>query len=90
MNISFQPLDRLSYGRAQVCEACPILPILCPTAMAPSVRDGAAVPKVHIRDEWLLPTLETLLTKESAGILKSAAQESYWESAVRRGLHQRR
>ena len=42
--------------------------------------------KVHIRDEWLLPTLETLLSKESTGILKSAAQESYWEAAVRRGF----
>jgi type II secretory ATPase GspE/PulE/Tfp pilus assembly ATPase PilB-like protein/CheY-like chemotaxis protein len=44
------------------------------------------VAKVHIRDEWLLPTLETLLSKESTGILKTAAQESYWEAAVRRGF----
>ena len=44
------------------------------------------MPKVHIRDEWLLPTLETLLPKESTGILKTAAQDSYWEAAVRRGF----
>ena len=43
-----------------------------------------------IRDEWLLPTLETLLSKESAGVLKTAAQDSYWESAVRRGRMQHR
>ncbi len=42
--------------------------------------------KGHIRDEWLLPTLETLLSKESVGVLKTAAQDSYWESAVRRGF----
>lgn len=39
-----------------------------------------------VRDEWLLPTLETLLPKESVGVLRSAAQESYWETAVRRGF----
>lgn len=42
--------------------------------------------KGFIRDDWLLPTLETLLSKESIGVLKSAAQDSYWESAVRRGF----
>ncbi|MGQ0712231.1 MAG: ATPase, T2SS/T4P/T4SS family [Gemmatimonadaceae bacterium] len=40
----------------------------------------------HIRDEWLLHTLESLLSKESMGVLKTAAQDSYWESAVRRGF----
>ena len=55
-------------------------------AKAPSVRDGAAVSKGHVRDDWLLPTLETLLSKESIGVLKSAAQDSYWEAAVRRGF----
>jgi type II secretory ATPase GspE/PulE/Tfp pilus assembly ATPase PilB-like protein/CheY-like chemotaxis protein len=44
------------------------------------------VPKGHVRDEWLLPTLETLLSKESTGVLKTAVQDSYWESAVRRGF----
>ena len=42
--------------------------------------------KGHIRDEWLLPTLETLLSKETVGVLKTAAQDSYWETAVRRGF----
>jgi type II secretory ATPase GspE/PulE/Tfp pilus assembly ATPase PilB-like protein/CheY-like chemotaxis protein len=58
----------------------------CPMVKSPSVRDGVAVSKGHIRDEWLLPTLETLLSKESIGVLKTAAQDSYWESAVRRGF----
>jgi type II secretory ATPase GspE/PulE/Tfp pilus assembly ATPase PilB-like protein/CheY-like chemotaxis protein len=57
-----------------------------PDGEAASVRDGAAVSKGYIRDDWLLPTLETLLSKESIGVLKSAAQDSYWDSAVRRGL----
>ena len=42
--------------------------------------------KGHIRDEWLLPTLETLLSKERTGVLRTAAQHSYWETAVRRGF----
>ena len=44
------------------------------------------MPKGHIRDDWLFPTLEALLPQETAGVLKSAAQDSYWESAVRRGF----
>ena len=40
----------------------------------------------QLRDEWLLHTLESLLSKETMGVLKSAAQDSYWESAVRRGF----
>ncbi len=44
------------------------------------------MPKGHVRDEWLLPTLETLLSKETVGVLKSAAQDSYWETAARRGF----
>jgi type II secretory ATPase GspE/PulE/Tfp pilus assembly ATPase PilB-like protein/CheY-like chemotaxis protein len=40
----------------------------------------------QLRDEWLIHTLESLLSKETMGVLKSAAQESYWESAVRRGF----
>ncbi|HZO19737.1 MAG TPA: ATPase, T2SS/T4P/T4SS family [Gemmatimonadaceae bacterium] len=44
------------------------------------------MPKGHIRDDWLFPTLEALLSQETAGVLKSAAQDSYWESAVRRGF----
>ena len=39
-----------------------------------------------LRDEWLLPTLESILTPEAFAQLRSAAQESYWESAVRRGM----
>jgi type II secretory ATPase GspE/PulE/Tfp pilus assembly ATPase PilB-like protein/CheY-like chemotaxis protein len=55
-------------------------------AKTPSVPVGAAVSKGHIRDDWLLPTLETLLPKESVGVLRTAVQDSYWESAVRRGF----
>ena len=40
----------------------------------------------QFRDEWLLPTLEALLPRETVEQLKSYAQDSYWESAVRRGL----
>ena len=39
-----------------------------------------------IRDEWLLPTLEGILPPERIAALKAEATESYWESAVRRGL----
>ena len=39
-----------------------------------------------IRDDWLLPTLEGLLPPEAIDQLKSAVQESYWETAVRRSL----
>jgi type II secretory ATPase GspE/PulE/Tfp pilus assembly ATPase PilB-like protein len=39
-----------------------------------------------IRDEWILPTLEGLLTKESIADLQASVQESYWESAVKRNL----
>ena len=44
------------------------------------------MPKGHVRDDWLLPTLETLLSKETVGVLKTATQDSYWETAVRRGF----
>jgi type II secretory ATPase GspE/PulE/Tfp pilus assembly ATPase PilB-like protein/ActR/RegA family two-component response regulator len=39
-----------------------------------------------IRDEWLLPTLETLLQPEGIAKLKGAVGESYWEAAVRGGM----
>ena len=39
-----------------------------------------------IRDDWLLTTLEALLPAETIDKLKSIAQDSYWESAVRNGL----
>ena len=39
-----------------------------------------------LRDEWLLPTLESILTPEAFAQLRSAAKDSYWESAVRRGM----
>ena len=40
----------------------------------------------NIRDEWLLPTLEGLLTKESLAQLAGAVSDSYWETAIRRNL----
>src|SRR5919106_3140965 len=61
-------------------------PVPLPDGDDASVRDGAAVTTRQLRDEWLLHTLESLLSKETMGVLKSAAQESYWESAVRRGF----
>ena len=39
-----------------------------------------------IRDEWLLPTLEGVLPPERIAALKAEATDSYWETAVRRGL----
>ena len=39
-----------------------------------------------IRDEWLLPTLEGVLPPERIAALKAETTESYWETAVRRGL----
>ena len=39
-----------------------------------------------LRDEWLLPTLESILTPEAFAQLRSAAKDSYWESAVRRAM----
>ena len=38
------------------------------------------------RDEWILTTLEGLLTPEQFGQLKSTREESYWEAATRRGF----
>ena len=38
------------------------------------------------RDEWLLPTLEGLLSPENFAQLKAAKEESYWETAVRRNM----
>ncbi len=37
------------------------------------------------RDEWVLTTLEGLLTPEQFGQLKAAPEASYWEAATRRG-----
>ena len=39
-----------------------------------------------VRDEWLLPTLEGLLTPEQFVQLKATREESYWETAVRQSL----
>jgi type II secretory ATPase GspE/PulE/Tfp pilus assembly ATPase PilB-like protein len=39
-----------------------------------------------IRDEWLLPTLEGVLPPERIAALKKEVSESYWETAVRKGL----
>ena len=38
------------------------------------------------RDEWLLATLEALLSTPALAILADGVVESYWEAAVRRGL----
>ncbi len=37
------------------------------------------------RDEWVLTTLEGLLTPDQFGQLKAAREDSYWEAATRRG-----
>ena len=39
-----------------------------------------------VRDEWLLPTLEGLLTPEHFAQLKATREYSYWETAVRQNL----
>ena len=39
-----------------------------------------------IRDDWLLPTLESLLTKDAFVQLRTVVQDSYWDAAVRRQL----
>jgi len=39
-----------------------------------------------VRDEWVLPTLEGLLTPEQFVALKAAPENSYWETATRRGF----
>src|SRR5688500_6510951 len=39
-----------------------------------------------IRDEWLLPTLEGSLPPDRIAALKAEVKDSYWETAVRRGL----
>ena len=38
------------------------------------------------RDEWLLPTLGTLISHEDVALLTDASPENYWDEAVRRGL----
>jgi type II secretory ATPase GspE/PulE/Tfp pilus assembly ATPase PilB-like protein/ActR/RegA family two-component response regulator len=37
------------------------------------------------RDEWVLTTLEGLVTPDQFGQLKAAREDSYWEAATRRG-----
>ena len=39
-----------------------------------------------VRDAWLLPTLELLLSEEALGRVREIVEESYWEAAVRDGL----
>ncbi|HSA54227.1 MAG TPA: ATPase, T2SS/T4P/T4SS family [Gemmatimonadaceae bacterium] len=39
-----------------------------------------------VRDDWLLPTFQTLLDVEQLTQLREGARESLWEAAVRRGL----
>jgi len=38
------------------------------------------------RDEWLLPTLEGLLSPESFAKLKASREDSFWEAVVRQNL----
>jgi type II secretory ATPase GspE/PulE/Tfp pilus assembly ATPase PilB-like protein len=38
------------------------------------------------RDEWLLPTLEGLVSPDAFMQLKASREESYWETALRRNL----
>ena len=38
------------------------------------------------RDEWVLTTLESLMTPEQFAQLKSVREESFWEAATRRGF----
>ena len=44
------------------------------------------MPSRPVRDEWLLPTLESLLSAEALATLRAEVGESYWEVAVRRNL----
>ena len=44
------------------------------------------MPPRSIRDEWLLPTLESMLSPEALVTLKESVADSYWETAVRREL----
>ena len=44
------------------------------------------MPARQIRDEWLLPTLESVLSPEALATLKAEVGESYWETAIRRNL----
>ena len=44
------------------------------------------MPPRPTRDEWLLPTLESMLSVEALATLKAEVGESYWETAVRRSL----
>ncbi len=39
-----------------------------------------------VRDEWLLTTLESLVTPEQLGQLKALREDSIWEAATRRGF----
>ena len=43
-------------------------------------------PAFAARDEWLLVTLEGLLTPEQMSELRAVREESYWEAAVRRNF----
>lgn len=39
-----------------------------------------------LRDDWLVPTLQSLIDAQQLASLRETAQESLWEAAVRRGL----
>ncbi|MFI5245712.1 MAG: hypothetical protein ACHQQR_10830, partial [Gemmatimonadales bacterium] len=44
---------------------------------------GTSARKAH--DEWLLTTLESLLTGEQLSELKASREDSYWEAVTRHG-----
>ena len=44
------------------------------------------MPPRQVRDEWLLPTLEGILSGEALATLKAEVTDSYWETAIRRSL----
>ena len=45
-----------------------------------------AVANKPVRDEWIIPTLDGLLSKEAAAELLTIVSESYWETAVRKQM----
>ena len=43
-------------------------------------------PAFAARDEWLLVTLDGILTPENMAVLRELKEESFWEAAVKRGF----
>ena len=67
-----------------------VIPRMPPTfldaSLYPRSPPTPAVANKTIRDEWIVPTLDGLLTKEASEQLGTSVIESYWESAVRMKL----